>query len=79
MFFSNRARIESIKIQTAQSRETIEIFQKILDQEWPKATTPELRMKLEEFEIDLAKHRRLLDENEALVAKLERPFWKSLF
>lgn len=74
--FYNRARIQSIKQQTANSREMITIFQQILDQEWPKANTPELRMKLEEIEIDLAKHRQLLDENEALIAKLERPFWK---
>lgn len=78
-----QARIQSIKTQNTHSREMIAIIQKVLDQEWPKATfdnvgthAPAMRMKLEQMEIDLVNHRRLLDENEALIAKLESPIWK---
>lgn len=76
-----RARIESIKKQNAMSREMIAMTQTVLDREWPQAkwphpTAPEFRAQLEELETKNATHRRLLDENEALIAKLEAPIWK---
>lgn len=83
MFLTKRqqARIQSIKQDNARSREIIDITRRILDQEWPNAkwpnrTAPELRTKLEKMETDLATHRRLIDENESLIAKLESPIWK---
>lgn len=78
----NRLRLHSIKIETEQSREMIELTQRIVDHERTKKNTPEIAAKLDELETTLAKHRTILDENETLIAKLEQPFlkfWKWMF
>lgn len=72
----NRQKLQNVKADNVRAQEFLDTFERIINQEWPKATTPEMRMKLEELEISLAKHRQLIRENEALVAKLETPIWK---
>lgn len=82
MLPKNRIRLQSIKMETAQSREMIELMQKVVDHERQKDSTPEIAAKLNELETQLAEHRTLLDKNEVLIAKLEQPFlkfWKWMF
>lgn len=74
--FTQRARIQAIKADTEHSKELIALTQSIVDQEWQKPITPEVRVALEKLENTLGSHRQTVNENEALIAKLERPFWK---
>lgn len=76
MLKNNRIKLQSVKIETAQSREMIELTQQIVDNERTKENTPEIAAKLNELENTLADHRNLLDQNEKLIAKLEQPFLK---
>lgn len=76
MFTKRREKLRSIKADTARSRETIAIIQMIVDHERQKTEDFEINTKLTELEMQLGEWRVLLAENEALIAKLERPFWK---
>jgi DNA primase large subunit len=76
MLLKTRVKLASIKQQTANSREIVESIQKIIDNEREKDNTPEINEKLTELEMHIGKHRVLIAENEAMIAKLEQPFLK---
>lgn len=76
LFKRNRAMLQSIKADCARSREIIEITERIVTSEKAKPRAHEVATALTLLENTVAEHRQLIEENEKLVAKLERPIWK---
>lgn len=76
MFTRNRERIRQIKEETRGHKALVETAQIIIKEERQKDLTPEEMEKLQQIDISLSYHLSLIEENEKLIAKLERPIWK---